>query len=228
MRLHARAVTAPLSHVGKLRQASDIARDMSISTLTGSPALAVPQVVTASVCGMMLTPKVFPSTSFTVSEVPSSATDPFGAMKRASEFGISNRKRRKSPSGAIAVMGLPVDVTGHDVTAELVAELQRTLEIDRRSGAPGAERGASQGLGRGLDREISGRIPFDDGQAASRTGDRSPDIDLRRLKRLAMVKVVSPRFSIATTLPTSVMIPVNNATFQPSRKHIEVRRYLRP
>ena len=49
-------------------------------TFTRVPGAIVPNVVLSCVCGMMLTPKPAPSTSFTVSETPSIATEPFAAM----------------------------------------------------------------------------------------------------------------------------------------------------
>ena len=59
-----------------------------------APGLIAFQFVTASVCGMMNTPNSSPLTSFTVSEMPSSATEPLAAMKRASAFGARNRQAR--------------------------------------------------------------------------------------------------------------------------------------
>ena len=47
---------------------------------------------------MILTPKRAPSTSLTVSEMPSTATEPFEAMKRASDCGASKTKRQEAPS----------------------------------------------------------------------------------------------------------------------------------
>src|SRR5262249_41717045 len=55
----------------------------SISRLMRSPVRARPNVVLACVWGMMLTPKRRPSTSLTVSDTPSSATDPLGATTRS-------------------------------------------------------------------------------------------------------------------------------------------------
>jgi hypothetical protein len=46
---------------------------------------------------MMFTPKRLPSTSFTVSEMPSTATEPLEAMKRARSAGASNTKRTLPP-----------------------------------------------------------------------------------------------------------------------------------
>src|SRR4029079_12269585 len=74
---------------------------MSSSRLSRWPGLAVPRVVTAWVCEMMFTPKRLPSTSFTVSEIPSTAIEPLEAMKRASSPGASNTKRTLPPSDAI-------------------------------------------------------------------------------------------------------------------------------
>ena len=58
---------------------------MSISTLTVSPAAKSPQVVTVRVYGIMFTVNSLASTSFTVSDVPSSEMEPLEAMKRASQ-----------------------------------------------------------------------------------------------------------------------------------------------
>ena len=51
----------------------------SVDRLQGdveSPAATLPQVVATLVCGISITPKSRPETSFTVSEVPYSATEP--------------------------------------------------------------------------------------------------------------------------------------------------------
>eukprot|EP01036_Dinobryon_divergens_P044684 gene44683-59640_t len=74
---------------------------MSTSRLTRWPTLVCPRVVTAWVCEITFTPKQFPSTSLTVSEMPSIATDPLAATKRASSGGASNTKRTLPPSGVM-------------------------------------------------------------------------------------------------------------------------------
>ena len=58
---------------------------------TASPGRRSPKVVTAAVWGMMFTPKFAPSTSFTVSDTPSMAMLPFGAINRASGSGRRGR-----------------------------------------------------------------------------------------------------------------------------------------
>ena len=81
---------------------------------------------------MMFTPKLVPSTSLTVSETPSSATEPFGAMKRAKAGRRSSTNLTLSPSGVRSriMAGRSIDMTGDDMAAELIAESQRALEID--------------------------------------------------------------------------------------------------
>ena len=54
--------------------------------------------MTDFVWGIRLTPNSRPSTSLTVSEVPFSATDPLGAMKRASSGGARKETRVLCPS----------------------------------------------------------------------------------------------------------------------------------
>ena len=49
----------------------------------------------------MFTPKRLPSTSLTVREMPSMATEPLEATKRASSAGASKTKRMLPPSGVI-------------------------------------------------------------------------------------------------------------------------------
>ena len=108
--------------------------------MTGSPTASAPNVVTFSVCGMTSTEKVSPSTSLTVSDTPSSATEPLGAMKRARSCGARSIKRAMSvKSLAFADRGKPISVTGDDMTAELVANFERALEIDPGALAPAAD-----------------------------------------------------------------------------------------
>ena len=113
----------------ELRKARDIARqhvDFNVDRIA-RPRMS-PQVVTACVCGMMLTPKSSPSTSFTVSDVPSRATEPLGAMKRASVAGTRNRNaarlafRRDRDDFANAI-----DMSRDDMAAQFIAQLQRRV-----------------------------------------------------------------------------------------------------
>ena len=56
-------------------------------------ALACLSDVLSHVCGIIFTPNTSPSTSFTVSDIPSSATDPLEAIKCASSCGTRIFKR---------------------------------------------------------------------------------------------------------------------------------------
>ena len=71
---------------------------VSISILQASPKATSPQVVAVLVWGMKLMPKSQPFTSFTVNDVPFSATEPLGAMNRASVSGARKVTRVLSPS----------------------------------------------------------------------------------------------------------------------------------
>ena len=104
---------------------------------------------------MIATSKRRPATPLTVSEVPSSATEPFSAMKRASSAGASKVKVAMSAvSLRSTIVSDPIHVPADEMAAELVAELQRAFEVDPRAGLPCAERGARQRLRRRLDVEI--------------------------------------------------------------------------
>src|SRR5207237_4213919 len=61
----------------------------------------------------------------------------------------------------------PVDMAGDDMPAELVADLERALEVDLRAFGPEAGRSAALGLGRDVDREPALAL-VDDGQADAR------------------------------------------------------------
>src|SRR5262245_15270753 len=80
--------------------------------------------------------------------------------------------------------GDTVGVTEHQVTAKLVADPERALEIDRRAGPPATERGACQRLSRDIDRETTAaaRIgtDLDHRQTDAGTGDRGTDGDSLR------------------------------------------------
>src|SRR5207253_2659986 len=76
---------------------------------------------------------------------------------------------------ALDQRGEPVDVSGNDVSAELVADLERPLEIDARAMAPAADRGDAQCFRRGIDREPGAAILLtnaDHCHAHARAGDR--------------------------------------------------------
>src|SRR6185437_12249442 len=69
----------------------------SLATYRASRSISI---LTFSVCGIMFTPNRTPSTSFTVRDTPSRATEPFGAINRAKFAGASNVTRVDSPSAA--------------------------------------------------------------------------------------------------------------------------------
>ena len=90
---------------------------------------------------MISTEKVSPSTSLTVSETPSSATEPLGAMKRASSRRRAQHEARHVGHVLARDHGRQaVDMAGDQMAAELVAELQRALEIDARCRAASGRR----------------------------------------------------------------------------------------
>ena len=130
---------------------------------------------------MISTENVSPSTSLTVSETPSSATEPLGAMNRDSAAGARNVNRAMSGKSSRAdEIGNAVDMAADQMAAELVAKPQRALEIELGAALPGAGRGHAQGLRGDVDGEegaIAPPSPLDDRQAGAGTGDRSADLD---------------------------------------------------
>ena len=66
-------------------------------------------------------------------------------MKGASSGGVSTVKRREFAVGSDAdYAGDAVDVPRHDMPAQLVAGLERTLEVDALARPPVAQRGLAQ------------------------------------------------------------------------------------
>ena len=147
-----------------------------------SPVLAAPSVVTDSVCGMISTENVSSVTSLTVSETPSSATEPLVrdeahqlAAARASVSRAMSVRSSRATSSA-----MPSTWPRDDMAAELVADLQRALEIEPRALLPAPGRGHPQRLGGGIDRKQV-RLPplagLDHGQADAGMRDRGADGD---------------------------------------------------
>ena len=67
-------------------------------------------------------------------------------------------------------------MAGYNVTAKLIPNAQRALEIEPGAFAPQVGGGSGSGFGRHIDREpISALV--DHGQASARTGDRRADGD---------------------------------------------------
>ena len=122
-----------------------------------------PNVVTAAVCGMMLsansTPVVGVATSLTVSETPSTVIEPLGA-RRARARGrraIVDARANRLPRRTLGHLADAVDMAGDDMPAELVAELQRALEVEPAARGPHVRGGARDGLARDVDREPARR-----------------------------------------------------------------------
>ena len=107
---------------------------------------------------MMVTAKRSAPASLTVSEMPSTAIEPLTAS-----IGASVGRHRDLEPVAVAVgldrrdLAHRVDVAEHQMAAQLVAQPQRPLEVDRAARPPAAERGARQRLRGGLHRVASPR-----------------------------------------------------------------------
>ena len=125
---------------------------------------------------MISTEKSSSSTALTVSDTPSSATEPFGAMKRASSPRRAQHEARHV--GHVLARdhaGDAVDMAGDQMAAELVAEFERPLEIDARAVAPAPDRGDAQRLRGGIDRKPGAAVLLagaDHRQADAGAGDR--------------------------------------------------------
>ena len=151
--------------------------------LTGSPACRAPQVVTSSVCGISRISNSSPSTALTVSDVPSSATEPLTAMNLASAAGRAEAVMRHAVEVAPRHgRGEAVDVAADHVAAEFVADPKRPFEVELRSLAPGAERCHRECLRPDVERQARACPRGFDGdhrQANARVGDRGADGDGR-------------------------------------------------
>ena len=159
---------------------------------------------------MMLTPKPAGDTSLTVRLTPSTATEPLGAMNGASSRGASIDEA--DGFGFRPAFDDPrdtVDMTGDEMPAELVADPQRSLEIDRGallatprpSCRPGSRPRPAPRIPRARPRSPSG-IP-----RSRRSRPRCAIAEVS--KAVAIVRSTrSPRRS-RFTLPRSVTMPVN-------------------
>ena len=102
--------------------------------------------------------------------------DVFGEIGGRFEFETHHRiegRARDDPRDA-------VDMAGDHMAAELVADLQRTFEIEAGAGPPAAGRRARQRLGADIDLEpcpVAVAADADSGEAWPRTGDRSAERD---------------------------------------------------
>ena len=93
---------------------------------TASPAPRRPQVVTSSVWGISSASNSSPSTALTVSDVPSSATEPLGAMNLASAVGV--RLVVEEPVRTIETI-----VNGTDTVLRACARYRRPLLLTSTS-----------------------------------------------------------------------------------------------
>ena len=111
--------------------------------------------------------------------------------------------------------GKAVGMAGDDVAAELVADLERALEIDARARSPAPTRGHAQRLGGGIDREpgaVAVPAARDHGEAHAAAGDRGADGDGVRIVAAGDLEPREPlarAARLATTSPMSVTMPVN-------------------
>ena len=120
-------------------------------------------------------------------------------------------KRRELAVGAdVDDAADAVDVPGHDMPAELVAGLERALQVDAPAGLPVAERGLAQRLVGDVDLEDAAAARAADlgrRQAGAVAGDRGADGDAVGRVAAAYREAARPRAS--TSSPMSVMMPVN-------------------
>ena len=129
-----------------------------------------------SVCGMISTVKVSPSTALTVSETPSSATEPLGAMKRASSAGARSVKRAISVmSSRVTTLASPSTWPATRWPPSSSPNLSERSRLTCAAVPPAADGGDAQRLGRGVDRKPGAAILFagaDHRHADAGTGDR--------------------------------------------------------
>ena len=85
-------------------------------------------MVTCSVCGIRFTSNTSPSTRFTVRLTPSMQIEPLAAMYLASALGVRTPTTVPFLGGHLADA---VHVAGDQVAAELAAQGERLLQVDR-------------------------------------------------------------------------------------------------
>ncbi len=125
---------------------------------------------------MISTENTTSSTVFTVSDTPSSVTEPLGGDEArqfpcGAQFEPRHVRQIVAPDDASDAVG----VTGDNMAAEFVADLQRPLEIEFCALDPVLRRGHAERLGGGIDFE-PGPAAFDAGSDHSKAdavaGDR--------------------------------------------------------
>ena len=148
----------------------------STSRLSACPGASFPSVVTAQVCGTRSTPKSAPSTRPTVRLTPSSATEPFSAMKRASPAGAAIVAWSEPPSSRHADYSRDtVYVARHEVTAESRRDRKRGFQVDLGARSDQPERRAHERLAGKFRLEAAFRMS-DEREADTGDGDAVADL----------------------------------------------------
>ena len=172
-----------------------------------------------AVCGMMLTPKLAPSTSFTVSDTPLTAMLPLGATKRAKRRGSSN-SQRVEPFSGVAESTFASPSTWPETICPPSSSPRRSepsrLIRFRRASFPASSATAS----RPKPPPRTSPAPFHHRQAAAGTGNRGTELLLgptpASFSGVAMTKRASLRHCRSAlpsrTVPIPVINPVNIKT----------------
>ncbi len=153
-------------------------------------------------------------TSFTVSEVPFSATDPLRATNRARSSGARKVTRVLSPSRRNAITSATPSTCPDTICPPSSSPtLQRALQVQplarRPARRPMAVLATRFGRDVHLEPALGGTAQRDHGQADPVAGDRGADVDARHV-----IAGGDPRAQVAALLqrrmrPISVMMPVN-------------------
>ena len=125
---------------------------------------------------MISTENVSPATSFTVSETPSSATEPLAAMKRASAAGARNTSRAMSSrSSRSTSSAMPSTWPATIWPPSSSPILERALEVEPGAVAPRPDGGDGERLGGGIGRKPGAAVLLagaDHREAHAVAGDR--------------------------------------------------------
>ncbi len=172
------------------------------------------------VCGIRFTPNSAPSTSFTVSDVPASATEPLGAMKRASSVGARKRNRVLSPSGVIATISATPSTWPETICPPISSPSLSARSRLIRSPTLQARRPRRIAVFETLSAETSTSNQAPPPEAAPRsttvrhTPSQAIEAPMAMVPGSAAQRMRtrrSPRSSRRSTVPISVTIPVNIA-----------------
>ena len=220
-RRHAAGVCACSTNAARRAdQALDVLRDeIGLEVHARRPRPARPASVTASVCGISVTPKNAAARHSTrtliVRLTPSTVIDPF-ARGRAPTLGGAEISSSSAVPFSRRATTTPdaVDVPRHQVTAQRVAEPQRTLEVNARAHAPRAERREHQRLGA----EVGGEPPAR-GSARRPSGTRRRRRCWRRAASAADVERGGHRRRRAPPLGRGPSVDDHAHGFDDSREH---------